>query len=82
MSKVLKWYISNTGYVLQLAMPYYEELTVRENLQLASEMRLPGTFSYSQKFERVDQVMSVVSSKTEERWGLEFIEEVLIVARS
>ena len=52
------WYISNTGYVLQLAVPYYEELTVRENLTLAACIKLH--ISSSEMFERVEQVMEVV----------------------
>ena len=53
-------YITNTGYVLQLATPYYEELTVRENLTLAAQMKLPKSFSLEQKFERIEQVINVV----------------------
>ena len=52
------WYISNTGYVLQLAAPYYEELTVRENLTLATWVKLH--ISSREKFQRVEQVMEVV----------------------
>ena len=52
------WYISNTGYVLQLARPYYEELTVRENLTLAAWIKLH--ISKRDKFQRVEQVMEVV----------------------
>ena len=48
---VRDWYIANTGYVLQLAMPYYEQLTVRENLTLVAQMRL--SFSAREKFERI-----------------------------
>ena len=59
--EVHDWYISNTGYVLQLATPYYEELTVRENLTLAAQMKLSNSFSLREKFQRVEQVMFVVS---------------------
>ena len=52
--------MANTGYVLQLAAPYYEELTVRENLTLAAQMKLPKTFTLREKFKRVEQVMEVV----------------------
>ena len=52
------WYLSNTGYVLQLAAPYYEELTVRENLTLAAWVKLQ--ISSREKFQRVEQVMEVV----------------------
>ena len=58
--EIRDWYVANTGYVLQLAAPYYEELTVRENLTLAAQMKLPKTFTMREKFERVEQVMEVV----------------------
>ena len=58
MENIKDWYIANTGYVLQLAMPYYEKLTVRENLTLAAQMRL--SFSMREKLERVEQVMNEV----------------------
>ena len=58
--EVRDWYIANTGYVLQLATPYYEELTVRENLTLAAHMRLPKTLAFEEKFERVEQVVKEV----------------------
>ena len=57
--------MANTGYVLQLAAPYYEELTVRENLTLAAQMKLPKTFTMREKFERVEQVMEVVGAAVE-----------------
>lgn len=59
--------MTNSGYVLQLATPYYEELTVRENLTLAAQMRLSSNFTMDEKFERVEQVMHEVLfiSKTE-----------------
>ena len=57
---VREWYTANTGYVLQLATPYYEELTVRENLTLAAQMKLSGSMTLREKFERVEQVMQVV----------------------
>ena len=60
MEDIKDWYIANTGYVLQLAMPYYEELTVRENLTLAAQMRL--SFSMREKFERIEQVMNEVTT--------------------
>ena len=40
LDEVREWYISNTGYVLQLATPYYAELTVRDNLTLAAQITL------------------------------------------
>ena len=57
---IREWYIANTGYVLQLATPYYEELTVRENLTLAAQMKLPRSMKREESFERVEQVMQVV----------------------
>ena len=60
MEDIKDWYIANSGYVLQLAMPYYEELTVRENLTLAAQMRL--SFSMREKFERIEQVMNEVTT--------------------
>ena len=42
-------------------MPYYEELTVRENLTLAAQMRLSSSYTMDKKFERVEQVMYEVS---------------------
>ena len=63
MEEIKDWYIANTGYVLQLATPYYEELTVRENLTLAAKLRLPSSLSSSQLFERVERVMREVGGE-------------------
>ena len=54
------WYARKTGYVLQLAVPYYEELTVRQNLFFAAHMRLPKSMSHVEKFERVEQILAEV----------------------
>ena len=62
--EVRDWYIANTGYVLQLATPYYEELTVRENLTLAAQIKLPKKLRMREKIERVEQVMEVVHKIT------------------
>ena len=62
MEDVRDWYVHNTGYMLQLATPYYEQLTVRENLTLAAAMKLPDKFTLREKFERVEQVMEVVNT--------------------
>lgn len=62
MEEVQDWYAAHTGYVLQLAMPYYERLTVRDNLILAAQIKLSSSFTSQQKFERVEQVMAVVCS--------------------
>ena len=48
--------------MLQLATPYYEELTVRENLTLAAHMKLGG-MTWRERFQRVEQVIEVVSDK-------------------
>lgn len=60
MDKVRDWYIANTGYVLQLATPYYPELTVRENLTLAALMRLPKALTSEERLERTERVMKEV----------------------
>ena len=60
--EICEGYTANTGYVLQLATPYYEELTVGENLFLAAQMKLPSSMEWKKKFERVKQVMEVVCS--------------------
>ena len=60
MENIRERYTANTGYVLQLATPYYEELTVRENLTLAAEMKLPSSMEREERFKRVEQVMQVV----------------------
>ena len=57
--KVKEEDIANTGYVLQLARPYYEELTARENLTLATQMKLPSS-SQEKKLERVKKVIKMV----------------------
>ena len=64
MDEVRDWYISSTGYVLQLANPYYEELTVRENLTLAAQIKLSNHYTLREKFQRVEQVMFVVRPNT------------------
>lgn len=56
-----RWFVENTGYVLQLATPFYEELTVRENLLFAINMQLPKSANWNQKLERVEQVIREVS---------------------
>ena len=47
--------------MLQLATPFYEELTVRENLLFAVNMQLPKTANWNQKLERVEQVIREVA---------------------
>ena len=56
-----EWYIGNTGYVLQLAAPYYKELTVRDNLTLSAQIMLGKSVTMKDKFKRVELVMNVVS---------------------
>lgn len=60
LGNVHKWFARKIGYVLQLAVPYYEELTVRQNLFFAAHMRLPKSMSNAQKFERVEQILAEV----------------------
>ena len=61
LGRVQDWYACKIGYVLQLAVPYYEELTVRQNLFFAAHMRLPKGTSISEKCERVEQIIAEVS---------------------
>ena len=61
LGRVQDWYACKIGYVLQLAVPYYEELTVRQNLFFAAHMRLPKGTSISEKYERVEQIIAEVS---------------------
>ena len=60
LEKVRGWYIAHTGYVLQLATPYYSTLTVRESLTFAAQMRLPKHFTMKEKLERVEQILKEV----------------------
>ena len=60
LGNVHKWFARKIGYVLQLAVSYYEELTVRQNLFFAAHMRLPKSMSNAQKFERVEQILAEV----------------------
>ena len=60
LDRVQDWYARKIGYVLQLAVPYYEELTVRQNLFFAAHMRLPKSMSHRRKFERVEQILAEV----------------------
>ena len=54
---VRNWYHDNMGYTMQLASPYFGELTVRENLLFCALMRLPHTMGQEQIFERVERVI-------------------------
>ncbi|XP_062524035.1 uncharacterized protein LOC134198639 isoform X2 [Corticium candelabrum] len=55
--RLREWYVRHTGYVLQLAVPYYEELTVQQNLWLSAFIRLPKSLSQLQRFRRVKEVI-------------------------
>lgn len=61
LGQVQDWYAHKIGYVLQLAVPYYEELTVRQNLFFAAHMRLPKKTSAAEKYERVEQIIAEVN---------------------
>lgn len=63
LEEVSDWYIANTGYVLQLATPFYAELTVRDNLTLAAQIMLGRKVTMKDKFKRVELVMHVVSCR-------------------
>ena len=60
MDDVRDWYTAITGYVLELATPYFKELKVRENVTLAAQLKLPKRISLREKFERTEQVLKVV----------------------
>ena len=60
LDRVQDWYAHKIGYVLQLAVPYYEELTVRQTLFFAAHMRLTKKMSLSSKFKRVEQIIAEV----------------------
>ena len=62
LGQVQDWYACKIGYVLQLAVPYYEELSVRQNLFFAAHMRLPKGTCISDKYERVEQIIAEVSN--------------------
>ena len=61
LGQVKDWYARKIGYVLQLAVPYYEELTVRQNLFFAAHMRLPKATSAAEKYQRVEQIIAQVN---------------------
>ena len=61
LGQVQDWYARKIGYVLQLAVPYYEELTVRQNLFFAAHMRLPKEANAAEKYERVEQIIAQVN---------------------
>lgn len=61
LGQVQDWYARKIGYVLQLAVPYYEELTVRQNLFFAAHMRLTKATSAAEKYERVEQIIAQVN---------------------
>ena len=56
-----EWFRNNSAYVRQLTIPYYTELTVRQNLLLAANMQVPPRTPTELLFERVEQVISEVS---------------------
>lgn len=70
LGQVQDWYARKIGYVLQLAVPYYEELTVRQNLFFAAHMRLPKKTSAAKKYERVEQIIAEVSYSLSINFGL------------
>ena len=57
---VREWYVENTGYVLQLATPWHDELTVRQTLTYSAFQRLPQTMPTACKFDRIEQVLREV----------------------
>ena len=69
---VRECFVANTGYVLQLATPYYEELTVRDNLILAAEIRL-NVLTREEKFERVKDVIEKVRSQESSPHSVQYL---------
>ena len=61
LEEIRDWFNANSGYVLQYGEAYYKELTVRENITLAAQLKLPNTMSQRQKLERVEQILHIVS---------------------
>jgi ABC-type multidrug transport system ATPase subunit len=65
-----EWYKKHTGYVLQSAVPFYEEMTVRENLVLAAFLRLPRSLSADERFNRIENIIDQV--------GLNIVEDTIV----
>ena len=60
-SHTREWYIENTAYVLQLATPYYEELTVLENLRFSAVLKVSGREHVFERPEYIDDILKLVS---------------------
>ena len=60
-SDVRESYIEHTGYVLQLATPYYEELTVLENLRFSAVIKVAARRNRLELLDYIDDIMKLVS---------------------
>ena len=58
------WYVANLGYILQSSEPYFDMLTVRENVTLAAQLKLSKKFNEREKFKKIEQVLKVVKGYT------------------
>ena len=66
LDSVKNWFVLNSGYVRQLAVSFYSELTVRQNLLLAMTMQSQKGQSTFQILERVEQVIQEASVPSNE----------------
>ena len=58
------WFVLNSGYVRQLAISFYSELTVRQNLLLAMTMQSQKGQSTFHILEHVEQVILEVRASS------------------
>ena len=59
--KLQERFILNVGYVRQLAVSFYSELTIRENLLFSMNLQSTKGEPLRSKLERVEQVIEEVS---------------------
>ena len=64
LKSVKDWFVLNAGYVRQLAVSFYSELTVRQNLLLSMTMQSQKGQSTYQILERVEQVIQEVTASS------------------
>ena len=69
--EVRTWFLKNSGYVMQLSVPYHEELTVRQNITYSAIMKLPMRMSVRDKLARVEQVLGQVGVFRSEKYIFE-----------
>ena len=64
MQNIKDWYVANLGYIVQWSEPYFEVLTVRENLTLAAQLKLSDSFDRQEKFKMIEQALKAVKGHT------------------